>query len=834
MVEDTKLGIEAQGFQQVIKGATRSWKGQKDSLLDQVWTNSPHRILSVINVVRAAADHNLSGVIVRINGTIFSNNEFVTRNWKKVNVDKLNLRLKQVDWEQLYRQENVSVAAKFLEVSIKTAIDEQAPLVKIQPRRSYKSWLTLRTKELMNKRDIQREKARNSGTEEDWNEYKAFRNKVNKEVQKDKKKHYEEAYENSSKDKTNAELYKTMKRQIGSETGNPPNSFRIEGKTITAPEELAEAQMNYYKVKNEKLQEQVNDSTDDPLEVLKLAMEGWNSSRKDTRNLEMKEITLLETAKIIGKLGDSKARGHDDIEALLIKLAAPTLLKPINYLVNLSIRKMEFPMHWKIGKILPLHKGKGLDRQDPSSYRPVSQLPAVGKIAERAVQQQLASFMEETGQWHENMHAYRKEHSTVTALLQMSDDIFQAADSKEVATAVLIDESSAFDCINFKTLDGKLELYGVGWKMRRWILDYLSNRSQYTEIAGKRSTIKALNRGVPQGSVMGPTIFSIYINEMPEIVKDKVNCTNTTHESTEKLFTNNCEKCGQLVCFADDATYVTRNSSRETNQRNIERNMEVSNKFLNANELAINESKTAIIEIMNKQKRSRMKGEGPTLKTKDKDLNDVTLAAKDNVRLLGINLGRDLTWAAHLETGKEKKLLPELRKQVGVLKHVAPEMSLPSRKRIAEGTIISRLLYALPVWGGVTANFVRKLQVILNTTARIITGMGRRTNTLKLMRRLDWLTVKEMVEMHTLTMVWKVVRQKGNSYMRSKMELIEDNIIRLDPPRLLTTTNSFRHRGARCWNALEDEVRECETLKMFKKLVRKSLIERREEFTPTQ
>ena len=833
MVEDTKIGIEAQGFKQVVRGHTRCWKGQKDSLLDQVWTNAPYRILNVINVVRAAADHNISGVTLRVKGTIYSNTEFVTRNWKKVNVELLNRRLGEVDWDQLYSQENINVAAKFLEVSIKTAIEEQAPLKKIQPRKNYKSWLQPETKEEMRKRDEQREKARLTGEEKDWEEYKLRRNKVNKKVIKDKKKHYEEAYENSSKDKTNAELYKTMKRQMGVETGKPPNSFKLDGKMITAPQELAEAQMKYYKEKNDKLFELVKDVDEDPLETLKKAMDNWNSRRKDMRNLEMKELTLLETAKIIGKMNDSKARGNDEIEPLVIKLAATTLLKPINYIINLSIRKMEFPTHWKIGKILPLHKGKGLDRQQPSSYRPVSQLPAIGKILERAVQQQLAKFMTETGQWHDNTHAYRKDRSTVTALLQLSDDIFQAADVKEVAAAALIDESSAFDCINFKTLDRKLEIYGIGWRMRKWINNFLSFRSQYTEIAGKKSSINSVSRGVPQGSVMGPTIFSIYINEMPEIVKDKENCPDATHRNTEELFSENCEKCGQLVCFADDATYVTRNSKREMNQRNIDRNMSEAKKFLAANELVINESKTAIIEIMNKQKRSKMKGEKPELKTKDEDLNDVTLSAKDDVRLLGINLGKDLTWAAHVETGKEKRLFPQLRKQIGILKHMSPEMSFKSRKIVAEGTVISRILYALPVWGGITATHVRKLQVLLNTVARSITGLGKRTSTLKLMKRLNWLTIKEMIEMHSLTMVWKIVRNDEKTYMSSKMKLIEDNIIRLNTPRLLTTTNSFRHRGARYWNALDETTRECTTLKTFKKLVRTSLIERRTDYIPT-
>ena len=822
MVEDTKNCIETAVFQQIVKGITRSWNGAKDSLLDQVWTNAPHRIISTFNLVRGAADHNISGAVIRVKGTIKSNSEFVVRNWRKLDQDKLIRRLGEINWDILYSEENVHVAANFLENSIKQTLDEQIPLKKIQPKTNYKCWLSTNTKEMMKKRDTLKEAARISGDQGDWTEYKATRNKVTKAVTTDRKKHYNMMYKKAEEDKTNSELYKTMKNQMGQEAGSQPVIFRTDGRTTTTPAGLAEEQMNYYHRKNTKLLEQVENSTEDPLETLRLAIEKWDSIGKDRRNFEIKEITLLETAKIIKTLGDSKARGHDNIEGITIKLAAAVLLKPINYVVNLSIRTLEFPAHWKIGKILPLFKGKGLDRQNPASYRPVQLLPSIGKIMERVVQQQMVKFMDETEQWHGNMHAYRKKHSTCTALLQLSDDIFQAADEREVATAIMVDESSAFDCINFETLDGKLELYGFGWKARKWIKNYLTNRSQYTEISGKTSAMKKIERGVPQGSVIGPTIFSIYINEMPEVPKDKINCKDTSHFSTEKLFTKNCTKCGQLVCFADDATY-----DRNCNQENITKNMEKIKGYLNANDLAINDSKTAILEIMNKQKRCKINGNKPFLNAKDEDLNDVTLVPADNVRLLGVNLSKDLSWVAHLETGKEKNLLPALRKQLGRLKYLAPELSKASRKIIAQGTIISRILYAIPVWGGLTAIYSRKLQVLQNNVARVITGLGKRTSMSTLMREMNWLSIKEMIEMQTTIMVWKVVRTGKPEYLAEKMKLVDNNSLRTETMRLKTTADSFRHRGIRHWNALDDSLRECKSLPIFRKNVRKTIIERR-------
>ena len=123
--------------------------------------------------------------------------------------------------------------------------------------------------------------------------------------------------------------------------------------------------------------------------------------------------------------------------------------------------------------------------------------------------------------------------------------------------------------------------------------------------------------------------------------------------------------------------------------------------------------------------------------------------------------------------------------------------------------------------------YLRKLQVLINNTARVITGLGRRCSTFTLMNRLDWLTIKEMVELHSVTMVWKIVNFGMPDYLKGMYEVTGDKSVRMNPPRLQSTADNFRHRGAIIWNVLEDSTRQCETLNMFKKLVKRSILERR-------
>ena len=216
--------------------------------------------------------------------------------------------------------------------------------------------------------------------------------------------------------------------------------------------------------------------------------------------------------------------------------------------------------------------------------------------------------MSKTSQWNMSNQAYKKLHGTTTTLINITDLIYETCDENAISMAIATDQSSAFDCVIHELLLRKLRLYNFDESAIKWIRSYLSFRSQYVEIGGKESMIVSTPHGVPQGSILGPTMYILYINEMGEIPNDYQNCINQSHRQNEKLFNSDCKNCGTIFGYADDSTYFCTSKSRETNLENITKNLDKIKEFLDANKLNINPSKTALIEIMLHQKQSKIKG----------------------------------------------------------------------------------------------------------------------------------------------------------------------------------------------------------------------------------
>ena len=273
-----------------------------------------------------------------------------------------------------------------------------------------------------------------------------------------------------------------------------------------------------------------------------------------------------EIVKIIDSLKNSNSCGADNISTKIIKAIKQIIALPLSELINFSFRVGQFPSSLKISIVKPVFKKGAQDNL--GNYRPISLLSVTSKIFERAFANRLKTFLNSANILTQNQYGFRKNYSTIDAIAQLVGDIILAFEKNEQVVATMLDISKAFDTINHATLLTKLQYYGIRNTAANWLKSYLENRLQVVNVADKTSAVLPVRTGVPQGSVLGPLLFVLYVNDI-----------------------QNCLTSCKILQYADDTTiYFSGNAASDIYKMNTD--LDNLQDWLLANKLALSVNKT--------------------------------------------------------------------------------------------------------------------------------------------------------------------------------------------------------------------------------------------------
>ncbi len=777
------------GLDNVIHGPT-CFKSSSATALDVILTNAKSRFYQSLNTDFAESDfHNFISVSTRSHAARKTKKVVVYRSYKHFNT---NLYRGDIQNLSEYLQYLIELGHEFesiystFQTFLEAIIEHHAPTKRKTVKNNYVPYMNSDLRKAIFKKRVLHNKSKSlPKSSEEHQLYRKACNYVTSLKRKSQKQYFKDRCDGGPK---NQNFWKTIKPYMKETNGKNANEIMLleGGKIIMDPYQVATILSVFYANAGN-----IFNHTECDLLPITGVLHNYKthpSIKNIQKNLENElpvfnfhTLNTNDVRCLVRKLNVKKAAGYDNISAKLLKIAIDQLAPLLTHLINLSITKCIFPNELKLAEIIPVFKKN--DKMNKENYRPISLLPVISKIFERAMEHQLAKYF--NGIFNVNVSGFRKKHSCQHVLLSMTEEWRKALDKNKSVGAIAMDLSKAFDCLPHGLLISKLHAYNVSHNACTLIAHYLTNRMQRVRLSNRHSEWSPNERGVPQGSILGPLLFNIFTNDLFFIPK----------------------QCS-LHNYADDNTISYCSSDTDQLLRILGNETLSALSWFQSNYMKANPEKFQFLCL----------GRLFPAENKEISIANTNLSATQSIKILGVTIDSQLKYDEHVSS-----LCKKAGRQLNVLMRLSSKLCLSSRMAIYKSFILSTFNYCPTVWMFCGISNAQKLDKIQERALQFV--FKDRTSSYEILLEKACAHSLEMSRIYfALLEVYRCYYGIAPQYMQDLFtHKVNPHKLR-DPyklyqPKFNTVKYgfcSFAYFGARVWNMLPPDIKKLETIDIFK------------------
>ena len=620
------------------------------------------------------------------------------RKFNDINMKEFEKSLQNGNLDKVTEENSPKLAYEKFDNIISKAFETSFPLLEIVIKYNNKiSWLTQGLKQSIKFKNKLFKISKIYPTDTNVKKYKTYKNNLNKLLKVAERDYYKQKL---LKVKTNLrKTWDIIKGIINKKrTHTPIVKLLINGKENNNKNSISNQFVEFFTNVGKSLDEKIPKSNKDPIDYIKF---------RNEVSIYLNPCDEEELSKMIMSINDG-APGWDNMPACVLKKNICCISKSLTHLINLSLTNGYFPDPLKLANVIPIYKA--CEKMMVNNYRPISLLSIVSKVFEKVFYSRLYNFLKAQKILYKHQFGFREKHSTYMALLVLMDKIINAIEDNKFTIGIFLDFSKAFDTVNHEILLRKLDVYGVRGVANDWVRSYLSNRKQFVTVNGVKSKTMTIECGVPQGSILGPLLFLVYINDLATI--------STSME---------------MIMFADDSNFFATGENIEELTEKI--NLEINNitDWLQANRLSLNIKKTNFM-VFSPRPRQNI----PKITIK---ISNQTISQIEECRFLGVMIDNKLSWKAHI-----KHVSSKVAKSVGIISKARKILDKKTLETLYYTMIYPYLLYCNIIWGNCNATTIWPIFKLQKMAIRLITNTSRRESTSKHFKKLHLLKVPDLYD----------------------------------------------------------------------------------------